>query len=83
MFNDNIRNFTDNKSANYEFDSGKYSVGALAEIGKDGNSKIYVLKETRQSDFLLKPKLCRQLQRKNLTIYAEANQEYLFGRLEC
>ncbi len=82
LFNDNIKNFTDSKSANYEFDTGKYSVGAVAEISKDGNSKIYVLKDTRKSGYLLKPKLSRQLQRKNLTIYAEADQEYLFGRLE-
>jgi len=81
LFNDNIKNFSNTKSDLYEFDAGKYSVGALAEISKDGKSKIYLVKDSNNS-FLLQPKLCKQMQRKSITIFEEEGKKYRFGKLE-
>jgi hypothetical protein len=82
LFNDNIKNFSNEKSTLYEFNAGKYSVGALAEISKDGESKIYLLKSNDQNNLLIQPKLCRQMQKKGLTLFGEEGKTYHFGKLE-
>jgi hypothetical protein len=54
----------------------------LAEVTKDGELSIYPLQSNRDADVLTRPKISKQIGRKEMAIYGEWGRTYRFGTIE-
>ena len=54
----------------------------MAEISRDGSVDIFPLFKNRDVDILTRPKMCKQVGKKNMIIYGEKGKTYRFGNVE-
>ena len=82
VYNDNARNFDEKRNDKriYNFD-GRQSIITLAEIKIDGSLNIYPLYSNRDANIITRPKICKQIGRKQMAVYGERGNAYRFGHL--
>ena len=82
VFNDNIKNYREDRRKNriYNF-NGRNSIVALAEVSRNGVVNTYPLFNNRDADIITRPKICKQVGRKEMIIYGERGRRYRFGNL--
>ena len=84
LYNDNARNFeedTKGKNRMYNF-SGSNSVMTVAEIQKDGKVTIFPIFDSKNGDAIVRPKICKQIGKKEMVIYGEHGKYFQFGSLK-
>ena len=85
IYNDTEDNFNRNERINqtYTFEgSAKSSLIAVAEISRDGSVNIFPLFKNRDAAIITRPKMCKQIDKKNMIIYGEKGKTYRFGNVE-
>ncbi len=83
VYNDNGRNFNlDGKTSSkfYNF-NGRSSVIALAQISKDGSLQTFPMASNRDVGTLARPKVCKQIGKREMLIYGERGRNYKLGSL--
>ena len=83
VYNENGKNFDSTnkpKRGRHNF-NGKYSLIAVSEVGQDGSIATYPLYQNQDANVLTRPKICKQIGRKEMAIYGERNRDYRFGKL--
>ena len=81
VYNDNDRNFTPSRNKLYSY-NGRNSIIALTELRKDGTSTTYPLFSNRDAGIITRPKICKQIGRKEMVIYGERNRKFKFASLQ-
>ena len=85
LYNDNARNFdaaqSSSKNRTFNF-NGKNSVMTLAEIQKDGQVNIQPIFDTKGRGAIVRPKVCKQIGKKEMAIYGEYARYFQFGSLK-
>ncbi len=82
VFNDNARNFGENRKNNRLYNyNGSDSVISLAQINKNGEVITYPLASNRDAGVITRPKMCKQIGRKEMAIFGERGRGYRFGKL--
>ncbi len=80
-YNENPKNLDPNRKKNVVESPDKYSVVTLAEIGRDGSLKRYPMFSNKDKGVVTRPKICRQVGRRDMAIYGESGRIYRFGVL--
>ncbi len=84
VYNDNARNLDPARAGDgriYNYD-GRNSVIALAEVRKDGQVLIHPLFPNRDADVITRPKVCKQIGRRQMAIFGERGRSFRFARLD-
>ncbi len=81
IYNEDARNLKRNKTKQLEESPDKTSIVAAAEIDKDGNVSIAPLFGNSDENIVTRPKICRQIGKKEMAIYGERGRNYRFGSL--
>jgi len=84
IFNDNARNLMPSKKGRrdlYSYD-GKNSVITLAELRKDGSLQNYLLYNNRDAEIITRPKICKQVGKKEMVVYGELGRKFKFASLQ-
>ncbi|HEY9703619.1 MAG TPA: hypothetical protein V6C58_14315, partial [Allocoleopsis sp.] len=82
IYNEDPRNL-DSRSKKYYADSpDKNSVVVLAEVNRNGKVSIAPLFGNKNEGIVTRPKICRQIGKKEMAIYGESGRTYRFGTLE-
>jgi hypothetical protein len=81
VYNEDPRNLDPNRKKNYTEEPDKYSVVVLAEVNKQGEVKRSPLFQNKEEGVVTRPKICRQIGRRDLAIYGERGRGYRFGLL--
>ncbi len=85
IYNDTEENYDRNRRVEYtqEFTGGsRKSLIAVAEVSRDGAVEIFPLFKNRDADIITRPKMCKQIGKKNMIIYGEKGRLYRFGSVE-
>lgn len=83
VYNDNARNFGDNKKSNRLYNyNGDDSVISLAQINMQGKVTTYPLASNRDAGVISRPKMCKQIGKKEMAIFGERGRGYRFGKLK-
>lgn len=80
VYNDNGRNFDPGSERLYNF-NGRNSVIALTEVNRDGSAHTYPLYNNRDAEIITRPKICKQIGRKEMLVYGERGRSYRFASL--
>ena len=80
-YNENPKNLDPNRKKNVAETPDKYSVVTLAEVARDGSLKRYPMFSNRDKGVVTRPKICRQVGRRDMAIYGESGRSYRFGVL--
>ena len=80
-YNENPKNLDPNRKKNVSETPDKYSVVTLAEVSKDGSLKRYPMFSNKDKGIVTRPKICRQVGRRDMAIYGESGRNYRFGLL--
>ena len=82
IFNDNARNFDGNKKSNRFYNyNGSDSIISLAQISKNGEVTTYPLASNRDAGIITRPKMSKQIGKKEMAIFGERGRAYRFGKL--
>lgn len=82
VYNDNARNFGDGKKSNRLYNyNGDDSVISLAQINMKGEVSTYPLASNRDAGVISRPKMCKQIGKKEMAIFGERGRGYRFGKL--
>jgi hypothetical protein len=81
VYNDHPRNFDPKRKNNSEYD-GKMSIVAVAAINREGQVDVKPLFSDVNADVVTRPKACRQVGRREMTIYGERGKSYRFAALK-
>ena len=83
VYNDNGRNFNKKKKSSNRFYNfnGRNSVIAVAEISKNGELRTFPLLSNRDAGTLTRPKICKQIGKREMLIYGERGRKYKMGSL--
>ncbi len=81
VYNDNDRNFDPSSKRLHRF-NGRSSIIALTELRKDGSATTYPLFSNRDANIITRPKICKQIGRKEMAIYGERNRKFKFASLQ-
>ena len=82
IYNDNARNFGENRKNNRLFNyNGSDSVISLAQISKNGDVTTYPLASNRDAGIITRPKMCKQIGKKEMAVFGERGRGYRFGKL--
>ncbi len=83
IYNDNARNYaTDRKQNRFYNYNGRNSIIALSTVHQDGTVMTYPLFENREAKIITRPKICRQIGRKEMAVYGERGRYSRFGKLK-
>ena len=82
VFNDNGKNFSKQKQGKRFRFNGSQSIIALAEINKNGSVKTYPLASNRDEGIITRPKVCRQIGKREMVIFGERGKRFKFAELE-
>ena len=85
VYNDTEENYQQNQriQRTNEFTGGsKRSLIAVAEISRDGSVEIVPFFKHREVDIITRPKMCKQVGKKNMIVYGEKGKSYRFGIVE-
>lgn len=80
-YNENPKNLDPNRKKNVAETPDKYSVVTLAEVARDGSLKRYPMFSNKDKGVVTRPKICRQVGRRDMAIYGESGRTYRFGAL--
>ena len=81
IYNENRRNFGEDGRRLYNFD-GRNSIIALSEVNQNGEVKTYPLASNRDAQVITRPKVCKQIGKKEMIIYGEIGRNFRFGSLK-
>ena len=82
IFNDNARNFGNDRKSNRLYNyNGSDSVISLAQINKNGEVTTYPLASNREAGIITRPKMCKQIGKKEMAVFGERGRGYRFGKL--
>ena len=79
IYNEDPRNLDPNRKKTYSESPDKTSVVVLAEVNKEGQVKRAPLFQNREEGIVTRPKICRQIGRREMAIYGESGRTYRFG----
>ena len=80
-YNENPKNLDPNRTKTVAETPDKYSVVTLAEVARDGSLKRYPMFSNRDKGVVTRPKICRQVGRREMAVYGESGRTYRFGVL--
>lgn len=80
-YNEDSRNLDPNRKKTYTEEPDKYSVVVLAEVNRQGEVKRSPLFQNKEEGIVTRPKICRQIGKRDLVIYGERGRGYRFGLL--
>ena len=81
IYNEDPRNLDPKSKKIYTDEPDKYSVVVLAEVDRSGQVKKAPLFQNKEEGIVTRPKICRQVGRRDMVIYGERNKTYRFGLL--
>lgn len=82
VYNDNGKNFgAKNNNRRYGF-NGSNSILALTEVGMDGSVNTYPISSNREQGIITRPKVCKQIGKREVAIFGERGKRFKFGKLE-
>jgi hypothetical protein len=81
IYNEDPRNLDPNRKKTYSESPDKSSVVVLAEVNKEGQVKRAPLFQNKEEGIVTRPKICRQIGRREMAIYGESGRAYRFGTL--
>jgi hypothetical protein len=81
IYNEDSRNLDPNRKKIYSESPDKTSVVVLAEVNREGQVKRAPLFQNKEEGIVTRPKICRQISRKEMAIYGESGRTYRFGSL--
>jgi len=82
VYNDNGKNFgAKRNNRRYGF-NGSNSILALTEIGIDGSVNTFPISSNREQGIITRPKICKQIGKREVAIFGERGKRYKFGKLE-
>ena len=83
VFNDDVRNYTSRGRSDrwYTFSGGE-SVMVLAQVSAQGGEvELFPLDSSSNAGVIARPKMCRQIGRKEMAIFGERGRGYKFGEM--
>jgi len=82
VYNENGKNFGAKKNnRRYKF-NGSNSILALTEVGTDGSINTYPLGSNKDQGIITRPKICKQIGKREMVIFGEKGKRFKFGGLE-
>ncbi len=81
IYNEDPRNLDPKSKKIYTDEPDKYSVVVLAEVDRTGQIKRSPLFQNKEEGVVTRPKICRQIGRRDMAIYGEQGKNYRFGLL--
>ncbi|MBI1225096.1 MAG: hypothetical protein GC192_07635 [Bacteroidetes bacterium] len=81
LFNDDGRNFGRDDGKLYTYTGGSNSVVALAQVNIKGDVSVYPLTSNRDAGVVTRPKMCKQIGKREMAILGERGRGYRFGSL--
>ncbi len=82
VYNDNGRNFAAKKNNRRYGFNGSNSILALTEVGMDGSVNTYPISNNREQGIITRPKVCKQIGKREVAIFGERGKRFKFGKLE-
>ncbi len=87
LFNDDSRNFGRDDDPNgagrlYTYTGRGNSVVALAQINIKGEVSVYPLSSNKDAGVTLRPKMCKQIGKREMAVLGERGRGYRFGSLK-
>lgn len=82
VYNDNGKNFRVKKNNRRYGFNGSNSVLALSEVGMDGSVNTYPISSNREQGIITRPKICKQIGKREVAIFGERGKRFRFGKLE-
>ncbi len=80
-YNENPKNLDPKRTKTVAETPDKYSVVTLAEVARDGSLKRYPMFSNKDKGVVTRPKICRQVGRRDMAVYGESGRTYRFGVL--
>lgn len=83
IYNDNARNLTEHKKKSnrlYNY-NGSDSIISLAQISIGGEVNIFPLAYNKDAGIMTRPKMCKQIGKKEMAVFGERGKNYRFGKL--
>ncbi|MEO1262559.1 MAG: hypothetical protein AAFZ15_27380, partial [Bacteroidota bacterium] len=83
IYNDNPRNLTEarnNSNRVYNY-NGSNSIISLAQINLKGEVQTFPLAYNKDQGVMARPKMCKQIGKKEMAIFGERGRGYRFGKL--
>ncbi len=81
VFNDDSRNFGRDDGRLYTYTGGSNSVVAMAHINIKGEVSVYPLSSERDAGVTLRPKMCKQIGKREMAVLGERGRGYRYGSL--
>ncbi len=83
VFNDNPKNFDPSRKNDriYSY-NGSESVIAMAEVNIKGEVNTYPLASNREAGVITRPKMCKQIGRREMAVFGERGRGYRFANLK-
>ncbi|MCC6725890.1 MAG: hypothetical protein IT258_15385 [Saprospiraceae bacterium] len=82
VFNDDARNFGRDDDKLYTYSGRSNSVVALAHINIKGEVSVYPLSAEQDAGVTLRPKMCKQIGKREMAMLGERGRGYRFGSLK-
>lgn len=83
VFNDNARNYDPTRKTNRMYNyNGTESVIVLAEVSKEGKVSAVPLATNRDAGVITRPKICKQIGRREMVIFGERSSTFRFASLK-
>ena len=79
VYNENPKNLDPKRTKLVAETPDKYSVVTVAEVSRDGSVLRYPLFSNKEQGVVTRPKICRQVGRRDMAIYGERGRNYRFG----
>ena len=55
---------------------------ALTEVGMDGSVNTFPISNNREQGIITRPKVCKQIGKREVAIFGEKGKRFKFGKLE-
>lgn len=83
IYNDDARNFGNpNSNKIYTYTGSRESVVTLAEVNIRGEVSQYPLTSSRDAGVITRPKMCKQIGKRDMAVLGERGRGYRFGSLK-
>ncbi len=82
IYNDNTRNFSGSKSNRVYSYSGGSGTIVLSEVNIRGEVSTWPISSNKDAGVITRPKMCRQIGRREMAIFGEQGRGYRFGSLK-
>jgi hypothetical protein len=82
LFNDDGRNFGRDDGKFYTYTGGNNSVVAVAQVNIKGEVSVAPLTTNRDAGVITRPKMCKQIGKREMAVLGERGRGYRFGSLK-